>query len=61
MRGQLEELSAELARCRHNLDNANDIVEAHTEFVQTRRYRMALALGRPADWLRRVRRAGSDD
>jgi hypothetical protein len=61
MRGQLEELSAELARCRHNLDNAEDIVGAHTEFVHTRRYRLALALGRPADWLRRVRRGGSDD
>ncbi len=60
MRGQLEELGAELARCRHNLDNAREIVEAHTDFVQTRRYRLALALGRPADWLRRVRRGGSD-
>jgi hypothetical protein len=61
MRRQLEELSAELARCRHNLDNASDIVGAHTEFVQTRRYRLAQALGRPADWLRRTRRRGSDD
>jgi hypothetical protein len=60
MRGQLEELGAELARCRQNLDNAKEIVGAHTEFVQTRRYRLALALGRPADWLRGVRRGGSD-
>jgi hypothetical protein len=61
MRGQLEDLSAELARCRHHLDNASEIVGAHTEFVQTRRYRVASALGRPADWLRRVRRGGSDE
>jgi hypothetical protein len=61
MRGQLEDLSAELARCRHNLDNAREIVGAHTEFVQTRRYRLASALGRPADWLRRGRRGGSDE
>jgi hypothetical protein len=60
MRGQLEELGAELARCRQNLDTAKEIVGAHTEFVQTRRYRLALALGRPADWLRGVRRGGSD-
>ena len=60
MRGQLEELGAELARTRHNLDNAMEIVRAHSEFVQTRRYRTALALGRPADWLRRVRRGSPD-
>jgi hypothetical protein len=60
MRRQLEDLGAELAQARHNLDNAMEIVRAHSEFVRTRRYRAALAIGRPADWLRRARRGRSD-
>jgi hypothetical protein len=61
MRRQLEDLGAELAEARHNLDNAMEIVRAHSEFVRTRRYRAALAIGRPADWLRRARGRGRSD
>jgi len=38
MRRRLEDLGAELAQARHNLDNAMEIVRAHDEFRQTRRY-----------------------
>jgi hypothetical protein len=59
-RRRLEDLGAELAQARHNLDNAMEIVRAHDEFLRTRRYRAARAIGRPADWLRRTLRRRSN-
>jgi hypothetical protein len=55
-RMRTEELDTELDRTRVDLDNAMEIVRAHTEFVATRRYRLAQALGRSADRLRKRRR-----